>query len=123
MRRTQFRRQKMATAEHIKRQIATAVVIAVEKTPLLRPVNRIVRRVEIQDNILRNPVVRLHEQRHEQILDRRTVMHDLPAPGRTHTPSSSRFSVDFPATGAQSERFDRNFPARTAIIGSWRNTS
>ena len=86
IRRPQFRRRKMTTAENIKRQIATAVAIAVEKPPFLRPVNRIVRRVQIQDNPLRSLLVRPHEQRHKQTLNRRTIMRNLAAPGRTHTP-------------------------------------
>ena len=37
--------------------------------------------------------------------------------------SSSRFSVDLPASGAQSRRFACNLPASTAITGSWRSVS
>lgn len=35
--------------------------------------------------------------------------------------SSSRFSVDLPATGAQSRRFAASLPASTASTGSWRS--
>src|SRR6202041_3975796 len=37
--------------------------------------------------------------------------------------SSSRFSVDLPATGAQSERHASSLPARTDITASWRRSS
>ena len=33
-------------------------------------------------------------------------------------PNSRRFSVDLPATGAQSDRFAASLPATTAIAGS-----
>ena len=45
-------RQQMPAAEHVKRQIAVAVVIAVEKAALLMPVQRIVGGVEIEDDLL-----------------------------------------------------------------------
>src|ERR1700739_3708751 len=44
-------RQKMPAAEHVKRQVAVAIVIGVEKPPLLIAVQRIVRRVEIEDDL------------------------------------------------------------------------
>jgi hypothetical protein len=39
----------MAPAEHVERQVAVAVVIAVEEPPLLLAVHRIVGRIEIKD--------------------------------------------------------------------------
>src|SRR5271165_488592 len=47
-----LRRQQMAAAEHIKRQIAVAVVIAVEEAALLMAVQRVVGGVEIEDDLL-----------------------------------------------------------------------
>ena len=41
----------MPTAEHIERQIAVGVVIAVEKTFLLMPVQRVVGGVEIEGDL------------------------------------------------------------------------
>ena len=43
----------MAPAEHVERQVAVAVVIAVEEPPLLLAVQRIVGRIEIEDDLLR----------------------------------------------------------------------
>ena len=123
VRRAQPRRRKAATAQNVQRRAAIAVVIAVEKPTLLRTVNRIVRRVEIQTRPLRSLFMRIQEQRHRHTRYRRAVMDDLAVPGRRQPPNSRRFSVDFPATGAQFRRFARNFPARTAIIGSPRNAS
>jgi hypothetical protein len=39
----------MAPAEHVERQVAVAVVIAVEEPPLLLAVHRIVGRIEIKE--------------------------------------------------------------------------
>jgi len=67
----------MAPAEHIKRQIAVTVVIAVEEPSLLLAVDRIVGRVEIEDDLVRRRVVRLHEEVDQQFPDRDRVMTDL----------------------------------------------
>ncbi len=73
----QLGRQQMPAAEHVQRQIAVAVVIAVEEVSLLMPVQRVVGGVEIEDDLRRRPLVRLQEQRHRQRLDRRRVVGDL----------------------------------------------
>ncbi len=49
----QLGRQQMPAAEHVQRQIAVAVVIALEKAPLLMPVQRITGGVQIEDDPLR----------------------------------------------------------------------
>lgn len=59
VRRPQLGRQQMPAAEHVQRQIAVAVVIAVEEAPLLMPVQRVVGGVEIEDDLLRRSLVRL----------------------------------------------------------------
>ena len=41
----------MATAEHIERQIAVAIVIAVEVPPLLLAVQRIIRRIQVENDL------------------------------------------------------------------------
>jgi hypothetical protein len=69
--------QQMPAAEHVERQIAVAVVIAVEEASLLMPVQRVVGGVEIEDDLLRRSLVRLQEQCHGQRLDRRRVVSDL----------------------------------------------
>ena len=69
-------------------------------------------------------LVRLEEQIDEQRLDRRRIVADLViARRRRLARSSSRFSVDLPATGAQSSRRASSLPASTAITGSWRSSS
>ena len=51
----------MAAAEHVERQVAVAVVIAMEKPSLLLPVHWIVGRIEVEDDLVRRSCVRLQE--------------------------------------------------------------
>lgn len=67
----------MAAAEDVKRQIAVAAVVTVEEPALLPAVDRIVRSVEVEHDLLRCPGVRLQEDIDEQRLDRRRIMADL----------------------------------------------
>ena len=67
----------MAPAEHVERQVAVAVVIAVEEPPLLLAVQRIVGRIEIKDDLLRRAFVRLQEQVDQQPLDGHRIVADL----------------------------------------------
>ena len=69
--------QQMAPAEHVERQVAVAVVIAVEEPPLLLAVHRIVGRIEIKDDLVRCSLVRLQEQVDEQPLDGHRIVTDL----------------------------------------------
>ena len=64
-------RQQMPAAEDVERQVALAVVIAVEEAPLLVPVHRIVGGVEIEHDLTRRRLVRLKKQVDEQALDGR----------------------------------------------------
>ena len=73
----QLGRQQVPPAGHVQRQIAVVVVVAVEEPPLLMAVQRIVRRVEVEHDLARRPSMRLDEQVHEQLLDRRLVVADL----------------------------------------------
>jgi hypothetical protein len=57
----QFGDQQVTAAEHVERQIAVAVVVAVEEPPLLLAVQWIIRCIEIEDDLLGRPRVRLHE--------------------------------------------------------------
>src|SRR5215216_6123833 len=57
--------------EDVQRQIAVAIVIAVEEPPLLVPVQRVVGGVEINDNLLGRCLMRLQKQCHEQPFDTR----------------------------------------------------
>jgi ABC transporter substrate binding protein len=60
--------QQVTAAEHVERQIAVAVVVAVEEPPLLLAVQWIIRCIEIEDDLLGRPRVRLHEQVDQQVL-------------------------------------------------------
>ena len=66
----------MPAAEHIERQVAVAVVVAVEEPPFLVAVQRVVGGVEIEHDLLRRLRVRVEEEVHEQRLDRRAVVGD-----------------------------------------------
>ena len=67
----QLGRQQMPAAEDVERQVAVAVVIAVEEAAFLVAVQRIVGGVEIEDDLRRRLAVRIEEQIDEQRLDRR----------------------------------------------------
>ena len=77
VRRPELGRQQMPAAEHVERQIAVAVVVAVEEPAFLMAVQRIVGGVEVEDDLLGRPGVRLEEEVDEQRLDRRRVVADL----------------------------------------------
>ena len=57
----------MATAEHIERQIAVAIVIAVEVPPLLLAVQRIIRRIQVENDLSGRARMRLQKQVDQQI--------------------------------------------------------
>jgi hypothetical protein len=67
----------MAPAEYVKRKVAVAVVIAVEEPPLLVPVHRIVGCIEIEDDLVWRPLVRLQEQVDQKPLDGDRIVTDL----------------------------------------------
>jgi hypothetical protein len=77
VRRPQLRRQQLLAAEHVERQIAIAVVIAVKEAAFLMAVQRIVRGVDIKNNRRRRNLVRFKEQRNELPFNRRSIMGDL----------------------------------------------
>ena len=66
----------MVAAEDVERQVAVAVVIAVEEPALLVAVDRVVGGVEIERDPRRGLVVGLQEEIDEQILDRPRIMAD-----------------------------------------------
>jgi hypothetical protein len=72
----ELRRQQVAAAEDVERQVAVAVVVAMKEPPLLMPVDRIVSGVEVEHDLLRRLRVGVEEQVHEQRLDRRAVVGD-----------------------------------------------
>jgi hypothetical protein len=67
----------MPAAKHVQRQIAVAIVVAVKEAALLMPVQRVVGGIEIEDDLFGRRRVSLHEQRDEQLLDRRAVVANL----------------------------------------------
>ena len=77
VRRPQLGRQQMPAAEHIQRQVAVAIVVAVEEPPLLMAMQRIVGGVEVENDLSGRLCVRLEEEVDEQGLDRRGFMRDL----------------------------------------------
>src|SRR4051794_41590303 len=107
--------EEMPAAEDVERQVAVAVVVAMEEAALLMPVQWVIGGVEVEDDLPRRCAVRLQEQPHEEILNRFAIERGWL--------NSSRFKVDLPANGAQSERFASSLPASTAIAGSCRSTS
>ena len=56
----------MPATEHIERQIAVAVIIAVKEPSLLMAVHRVVGRIKVKHDLLWRPVVRLEEQVDEE---------------------------------------------------------
>ena len=66
VRAAQFGRQQMPAAEDVERQVAVAVVIAVEEAPFLVPMQRIVGGIEIEDDLPRRPDMGIEKQIDEQ---------------------------------------------------------
>jgi hypothetical protein len=113
----------MPAAEDVERQIAVAVVITVEKAPLLIAVQWVVGGVEVENDLRRRMLVRSDEQIDKRCFDRLWVVADLVIGVGWSGPNSSRLSVDWPATGAQFRRRAVSLPANTAMIGVWRSSS
>jgi hypothetical protein len=72
----------MPAAEHVERQIAVVVVIAVEETLFLMPVQRIVGGVPIEGDLRWRRRVGIEKLVDKQPLDRRRVIADLVVAGR-----------------------------------------
>jgi hypothetical protein len=71
------RQQQMPTAEHVERQIAVLVVVAVEEAAFLHAEERNVGVVEIEHDLARRTLVRLEEKIDEKRVDPRSVAVDL----------------------------------------------
>ncbi len=67
----------MAAAEHVERQVAVAVVVTVEEPPLLLAVQRIIGRIEVENDLPRCALMRLHKQVDQKILDGHRIVADL----------------------------------------------
>src|SRR3984893_3393309 len=74
--RAQFGRQQMPAAEHIERQIAIIVVIAMKEALFLVPVQRVVGGVEIKDDLRRDRGMGVEKEIDEQAFDFRRVIAD-----------------------------------------------
>jgi hypothetical protein len=64
-------------AEHVERQVAVAVVVAVEKPAFLAAVDGIVGGVQVEGDARRCLGVGVQEQIDEQVLDRLRIVGDL----------------------------------------------
>ena len=73
----QFGREQVPAAEDVERQIAEAIVVAMKEPAFLMPVQGIVGRIEIEDDLLRYRLVGLQEDIDEQPLDRRRIVAHL----------------------------------------------
>ena len=116
-------RQQVPAAEDVERQIAVAVVVAVEEPAFLMPVQRIVGGIEIERDLRRGFGVGIEKQIDEQRLDGRGIGGNAGIARGSARLSSSRFSVLLPASGAQSLREAASLPASVASTGSWRSWS
>ena len=74
--------EQVPAAEHVERQIAVAIVVAVKEAAFLVAVQRIVGGVQVEDDLLRRPAMGIKEQVDEQPLDRVAVVADLVIAGR-----------------------------------------
>src|SRR5262249_56327695 len=76
-RHTQLGGQQMPSAEHVQRQVAITVVIAVIKPPLLLPMDRIIGGIKIEDNLARGGFVSFQKQIDEETSNRHRIVTDL----------------------------------------------
>ena len=92
----------MPAAEHVERQVAVAVVIAVKEPAFLVAVQRVVGRVEVEHDLARRFLMGVEKQLDEQPLDRRSIVVDLVIARRPFVwpgACSRRFSVLLLASG------------------------
>src|SRR5690625_2401844 len=70
--------QQMITTEDIERQIAVAVIVAVEEAPFLLIVDRIIRRIQIEYNLSGRLALAVQEQLDKEPLDGLRIMGNAP---------------------------------------------
>jgi hypothetical protein len=70
-------REQVPTAKHIQRQVAVAVIVAVEEAAFLVAMQRVIGSVEIEDDLARRSPVGVEEEIDEQALDGAAVVADL----------------------------------------------
>src|SRR5262245_1375950 len=74
---TQLGCQQMPAAEHVQRQVAITVVIAVIEPPLLLAMNPIIGGIKIEDNLTWWPLVSFQKKIHEKTSNRHRIVTDL----------------------------------------------
>ena len=97
--------QQVVATEDIQRQVAVAIIVAVEEPPFLVAMQRIIGCIDVQRDLRRHLGVGVEEQIDEQPLDGLCVGSDPVVAGKFETLlSSTQFSVLLPASGAYSAR-------------------
>src|SRR5207245_2398024 len=69
--------QQVLSAKYVQRQVAVIVVVTVIEAPLLPAIQDIIGGIQIQNDSLRNLLVRVQEQIHQQGVDTLRIDHDL----------------------------------------------
>jgi hypothetical protein len=123
IRAAQLGRQQVPAAEEVERQVAVAVIITMEKAAFLVAMQWIIGGVQIKNDLFRCLLVGVEEEVNEQASTAAASWLILWYRVGSTRLSSSRFSVDLPARGAQSERCATSLPASTASTGSRRSSS
>jgi hypothetical protein len=93
----------------------------VEEAALLMPVQRVIRGVQVENDLLGRRRMRLEEQVDEQPFDRRAVMADLVLARRPGGCVLEPVHVLLPASGAQFLRRAVSLPVSVASTGSKRS--
>ena len=101
VRRPELGREQMPAAEHVKRQVAVAIIVAVEEAAFLIAVQRVVRGVEVEDDLLGGRSCASSNRSTNRASIAAGSCAILQYFVGVSRDSSSRFSVDLPATGAE----------------------
>src|SRR5208337_3380475 len=81
VRAAQLRRQQVPAAEDVERQVAIAVVVAMEELTFLVAMQRIVGGIKVENDLFGRLGVGVQEEIDEQAFDRRCVVADLVVAG------------------------------------------
>src|SRR5262245_43070997 len=113
----------MPSAEHVQRQVAITVVIAVIEPPLLLPMNRIIGGIKIEDDLTWCPFVSFQRKIDEKTSNRHRIVTDLVVARRLQLAQlqtiERRLAGYWPTIRAPAV----SLPASTAMIGSCRRSS
>jgi hypothetical protein len=96
---TQARAQQVLAGEDVQRQVTVVIVVAVKEAALLIPVQRDVRGVDVQHDLLGSLGMGLDKDLHPQFLDALFPERDLLVAVWRGRPPTSRLSVLLPASG------------------------